>query len=48
MIDYDRLTLGAPPGTQYVSFNNVRVGQLIGSGFVSCVSSGTSRSRTSS
>ena len=32
MIDYDRLTLGSPPGTKYVSFNNVRVGQLIGSG----------------
>ncbi len=37
VIDYDRLTLGSPPGTKYVSFNNVRVGQLIGSGFVSCV-----------
>jgi len=38
VIDYDRLTLGAPKGTaDYVSFNNVRVGQLIGSGFVSCV-----------
>jgi D-xylose transport system substrate-binding protein len=39
VIDYDRLTLGAPAGTaDYVSFNNVRVGQLIGQGFVSCVS----------
>ncbi len=38
VIDYDRLTLGAPPGTaDYVSFNNVHVGQLIGQGFVSCV-----------
>jgi D-xylose transport system substrate-binding protein len=38
VVDYDRLTLGAPAGTaDYVSFNNVRVGQLIGSGFVSCV-----------
>ena len=37
VIDYDRLTLGSPPGTKYVSFNNVHVGQLIGSGFVSCV-----------
>ena len=38
VIDYDRLTLGAPKGTaDYVSFNNVRVGQLIGQGFVSCV-----------
>jgi len=33
VIDYDRLTAGP----YYVSFNNVRVGQLIGSGFVSCV-----------
>jgi D-xylose transport system substrate-binding protein len=39
VVDYDRLTLGAPKGTaDYVSFNNVRVGQLIGQGFVSCVS----------
>src|SRR5580700_7824477 len=39
VIDYDRLTLGAPAGTaDYVSFNNVHVGQLIGQGFVSCVS----------
>ena len=38
VVDYDRLTLGAPPGTaNYVSFNNVHVGQLIGTGFVSCV-----------
>ena len=38
VIDYDRLTLGAPQGTaDYVSFNNVHVGQLIGQGFVSCV-----------
>ena len=38
VIDYDRLTLGAPAGTaDYVSFNNVHVGQLIGQGFVSCV-----------
>ncbi len=37
VIDYDRLTLG---GTRayYVSFNNVKVGKLIGQGFVSCVS----------
>ncbi|HET8601238.1 MAG TPA: substrate-binding domain-containing protein [Segeticoccus sp.] len=35
VIDYDRLTLG---GTRsyYVSFNNVRVGKLIGQGLVSC------------
>jgi D-xylose transport system substrate-binding protein len=39
VVDYDRLTLGAPPNTaDYVSFNNVHVGQLIGQGFVSCVS----------
>src|SRR5580700_8716113 len=38
VIDYDRLTLGAPQGTaDYVSFNNVEVGTLIGKGFVSCV-----------
>jgi D-xylose transport system substrate-binding protein len=38
VIDYDRLTLGAPPGTaDYVSFDNVRVGTLIGQGFQSCV-----------
>jgi D-xylose transport system substrate-binding protein len=37
VIDYDRLTLG---GTRsyYVSFNNVRVGQMMGQGLVSCVS----------
>jgi D-xylose transport system substrate-binding protein len=38
VVDYDRLTLGAPAGTaDYVSFNNVHVGQLIGTGFVQCV-----------
>jgi D-xylose transport system substrate-binding protein len=38
VVDYDRLTLGAPVGTaDYVSFNNVHVGQLIGQGFVACV-----------
>jgi len=38
VIDYDRLTLGAPKGTaDYVSFNNVQVGKLIGQGFVTCV-----------
>ena len=37
VIDYDRLTLG---GTRafYVSFNNVKVGQLMGQGLVSCIS----------
>ncbi len=36
VIDYDRITLG---GTRdyYVSFDNVKVGELIGKGFVSCV-----------
>ena len=36
VIDYDRLTLG---GTRayYVSFNNVRVGTLLGNGLASCV-----------
>ncbi len=36
VIDYDRLTLG---GTRpyYVSFDNVKVGKLIGNGFVQCV-----------
>jgi D-xylose transport system substrate-binding protein len=39
VVDYDRLTLGAPAGTaNYVSFDNVRVGTLIGQGFVSCAS----------
>jgi D-xylose transport system substrate-binding protein len=38
VIDYDRLTLG---GTRsyYVSFNNVKVGQVMGQGLVSCISS---------
>ena len=36
VIDYDRLTLG---GTRsyYVSFNNVKVGSVMGQGLVSCV-----------
>jgi len=36
VIDYDRLTLG---GTRsyYVSFNNVKVGQVMGQGMVSCI-----------
>ncbi|HET9731353.1 MAG TPA: substrate-binding domain-containing protein [Acidimicrobiales bacterium] len=37
VIDYDRLTLGGSRDF-YVSFDNVKVGQLIGQGFVSCVS----------
>jgi len=36
VINYDRLVLGGP-ADYYVSFNNVEVGKLIGSGFVSCV-----------
>ena len=36
VIDYDRLTLGGSR-KYYVSFDNVHVGQLIGSGLVSCV-----------
>jgi len=35
VIDYDRLTLGGSRA-DYVSFNNVEVGTLIGQGFVSC------------
>jgi D-xylose transport system substrate-binding protein len=35
VIDYDRLDLGGP-ADPYVSFNNIRVGQLIGQGFVAC------------
>jgi D-xylose transport system substrate-binding protein len=35
VIDYDRLDLGGP-ADDYVSFNNVQVGKLIGQGFVSC------------
>ncbi|MGH7611119.1 MAG: sugar ABC transporter substrate-binding protein [Candidatus Dormibacteria bacterium] len=36
VIDYDRLTLGGSR-SYYVSFNNVKVGKLIGNGFVACV-----------
>jgi len=36
VIDYDRLTLGGSR-QYYVSFNNVKVGNLIGSGFAACV-----------
>jgi D-xylose transport system substrate-binding protein len=35
VIDYDRLTLGGNRA-YYVSFNNVKVGKLIGQGLVSC------------
>jgi D-xylose transport system substrate-binding protein len=37
VIDYDRLTLGGSSGRYYVSFDNVKVGQQIGQGFVDCV-----------
>jgi D-xylose transport system substrate-binding protein len=37
VINYDRLTLGGPSDRIYVSFDNVKVGQLIGQGFVDCV-----------
>ncbi|HEX9526453.1 MAG TPA: substrate-binding domain-containing protein, partial [Streptosporangiaceae bacterium] len=36
VIDYDRLTLGGSR-KYYVSFNNVKVGNLLGAGLVSCV-----------
>jgi D-xylose transport system substrate-binding protein len=36
VIDYDRLTLGGDRG-YYISFNNVNVGRLIGTGFANCV-----------
>lgn len=38
VIDYDRLDLGGP-ADDYVSFNNVEVGKLIGQGFVACAAS---------
>jgi len=38
VIDYDRLTLGGASGRTYVSFDNVKVGQLIGQGEVDCIS----------
>jgi D-xylose transport system substrate-binding protein len=37
VIDYDRLVQGGTKGRTYVSFNNVKVGQLIGQGMVSCL-----------
>ncbi|WP_187366025.1 sugar ABC transporter substrate-binding protein [Trebonia kvetii] len=36
VIDYDRLTLGGTRG-YYVSFDNVRVGTVMGGGFTACV-----------
>lgn len=38
VIDYDRLTLGGAKGRTYVSFDNVKVGDLIGKGAVDCIS----------
>ena len=38
VIDYDRLVTGGPKDRYYVSFDNVKVGTLIGQGFVQCVS----------
>ncbi|MCV2396521.1 substrate-binding domain-containing protein [Actinotalea sp. M2MS4P-6] len=37
VIDYDRLVTGGPADRYYVSFDNVKVGTLIGQGFVQCV-----------
>jgi D-xylose transport system substrate-binding protein len=36
-IDYDRLVKGGSPDRTYVSFDNVKVGQLIGQGEIDCV-----------
>jgi D-xylose transport system substrate-binding protein len=38
VIDYDRLVKGGASGRTYVSFDNVKVGQLIGQGEVDCIS----------
>jgi D-xylose transport system substrate-binding protein len=37
VIDYDRLTKGGASGRVYVSFDNVKVGQLIGQGEIDCI-----------
>jgi D-xylose transport system substrate-binding protein len=37
VIEYDRLTLGGPADGIYVSFDNVKVGQLIGQGEIDCI-----------
>jgi D-xylose transport system substrate-binding protein len=39
VIDYDRLVNPGPADRIYVSFDNVKVGKLIGQGFVDCVTS---------
>lgn len=38
VIDYDRLVKGGPDGRLYVSFDNVKVGNLIGQGAIDCIS----------
>jgi D-xylose transport system substrate-binding protein len=38
VIDYDRLVQGGAEGRVYVSFDNVKVGELIGKGEVECLS----------
>jgi D-xylose transport system substrate-binding protein len=38
VIDYDRLVLNGAAGRTYVSFDNVKVGQLIGQGAIDCIS----------
>jgi D-xylose transport system substrate-binding protein len=37
VIDYDRLVTGGPKDRYYVSFDNVKVGELIGQGMVDCI-----------
>ena len=37
VIDYDRLVTGGPQDRYYVSFDNVKVGELIGQGEVDCI-----------
>jgi D-xylose transport system substrate-binding protein len=37
VVDYDRLVKGGAAGRIYVSFDNVKVGQLIGQGEVDCI-----------
>ena len=37
VIDYDRLVTGGPNDRYYVSFDNVKVGELMGQGLVRCV-----------
>ncbi len=37
VIDYDRLTKGGSAGRLYVSFDNTKVGQLIGQGEIDCI-----------